>query len=124
MINDKIYQGIYDEISKYLTPGWEKLVVYLEYGNASYSFSFYVKTKEGYTKCFDLPDVSEKALDASFKEINKLVSGERNKEKDALWTNMTMIVTANGNMHTDLDYTDLSDGVYQFKKDWKKKYLK
>lgn len=124
MINDKIYQGIYDEISKYLTPGWEKIVVYLEYGNASYSFSFYVKTKAGYIKCFELPDVSEKALDASFKKINKLVSGERNKEKDALWTNMTMIVTANGDMHADLDYTDLSDGIYQFKKEWKKKYLK
>lgn len=124
MINEKIYQGIYDELSKYLASGWEKLVVYLEYGNASYSFSFYVKTKEGYVKCYDLPDVSEKALDSSFKKIDKLVSKERNKDKDELWSNMTMIVTTSGDMHADLDYTDLSEGTYQFKKDWKKKYLK
>lgn len=124
MINEKIYQGIYDELSKYLASGWEKLVVYLEYGNASYSFSFYVKTKEGYVKCYDLPDVSEKVLDSSFKKIDKLVSKERNKDKDELWSNMTMIVTTSGDMHADLDYTDLSEGTYQFKKDWKKKYLK
>ena len=124
MINEKIYQGIYDELSKYLIFGWEKLVIYLEYGNASYSFSFYVKTKEGYVKCYDLPDVSEKALGASFKKIDKMVSKERNKDKDALWSNMTMIVTEAGDMHADLDYTDLSEGTYQFKKAWKNKYLK
>lgn len=123
MINEKIYQGIYDELSKYLTSGWEKLVVYLEYGNASYSFSFYVKNKEGYVKCYDLPEAPEKALDASFKKIDMLVSKERSKDKDALWTNMTMIVTSTGDMHTDIDYTDLSEGTYQFKKAWKKKYL-
>ena len=122
MINEKIYQGIYDELSKYLTSGWKKLVVYLEYGNASYSFSFLVKNKEGYVKCYDLPEVTEKALDASFKKIDGLLSKERDIGK-APWTNMTMIVDKNGNMHTDLDYTDLSQGTYQFKKSWKKKYL-
>lgn len=123
MINEKIYQGIYDELSKYLAFKWEKLVVYLEYGNASYSFSFYVKTQEGYVKCYDLPDVSEKALEDSFKAIDKLVSKERNKGEGEIWSNMTMIVTAAGGMHADLDYTDLSEGTYQFKKAWKKKYL-
>ena len=124
MINEKIYQGIYDELSKYLASGWEKLIVYLEYGNASYSFSFYVKTKEGYVKCFDIPNISEKALDASFKKIDKLVSKERTKDKKTLWSNMTMVVTSKGDMHADLDYTDLSEGTYKFKKAWKTKYLK
>ncbi len=124
MINEKIYQEIFDELSKYLTSGWEKLVVYLEYGNASYSFSFYVKIGGSFVKCFDLPQVTEKELDGSFKKIDKIVSKERSKEKSALWTNLTMIVSSSGDMHTDLDYTDLSEGTYQFKKNWKSKYLK
>ena len=45
MMNEKIYQSIYDELDKYLITGWDKLVVYLEYGKASYSFSFFLKTK-------------------------------------------------------------------------------
>ena len=122
MINEKVYQGIYDELSKYLTKGWEKMVVYLEYGNASYTFSFFVKDKEGYTKCFDLPGLKEKDLDASFKKIDALVSKERNKEKQP-WSNMTMIIGKDGDMHSDFDYTDLSEGTYQYKKNWKKKYL-
>ena len=121
-MNEKVYQGIYDELSKYLVPGWEKLVVYLEYGNASYTFSFFIKEKEVYTKCFDLPKVQEKDLDASFKKIDMLVSKERNKDKQP-WSNMTMIVGKDGDMHTDFDYTDLSEGTYQYKKNWKKKYL-
>lgn len=124
MINEKVYQEVYDELNQYLIPGWEELIVYLEYGNASYSFSFYIKTDGGYVKCYDLPDILESALADSFKKIDRLVSEERSKEKNDLWTNMTMMVTKTGDMHADFDYTDLSEGTYQFKKDWKKKYLK
>lgn len=122
MMNETVYQNIYEELSKYLMPGWEKLVVYLEYGNASYSFSFFVKNGKDYLKCYDLQGVSEDKLAKSFKKIDNLISKERGKRKD-VWTNMTMIVDNEGNMHTDYDYTDLSEGTYQFKKNWKKKYL-
>lgn len=48
---------------------------------------------------------------------------ERDKIKGELWSNMTMVIDSDGNMHTDFDYTDLSSGTYQYKKAWKKKYL-
>ena len=124
MINDKIYQAIFDELSKYLTSDWNKLIVYLEYGNASYSFAFYINTGDKYIKCYDIPGISEKELAKSFSIIDKLVSKERAKEKNKLWTNMTMAVTKDGKMHTDFDYTNLSEGTYQFKKNWKAKYLR
>ena len=122
MINDKIFQKIYDELDKYLIAGWEKLVVYLEYGKASYSFSFYIKVKDKYIKCYDLPNTSEDDLASSFALINKVLEKERNND-NKLWTNMTLIIEKNGKMHADMDYTDLADGTYQYKKDWKKKYL-
>lgn len=122
MISEKIYQSIYDELDKYLITGWDKLIVYLEYGKASYSFSFYVKTDGKYIKCYDLPEVSEDDIAASFKKIDKLVAKGRKKSKDE-WSNMTVIIEKTGKMHADLDYTDLSEGTYQFKKSWKKKYL-
>lgn len=122
MINEKIYQSIYDELDKYLVPGWDKLIVYLEYGKASYSFSFYVKVNGQFVKCYDLPDIDENALAASFKKIDGLLENERKKDSDP-WSNMTITIEKTGRMHADLDYTDLSEGTYQFKKDWKKKYL-
>ena len=124
MIEKKTYQKIYDELYMYLTSDWEKLIVYLEYGEGSYTYSFYEKTKFGYINGYDLPAVSERAIDNSFKKIDKLVLKERENDKDDQWTNMTMVVTKTGDMHTDFDYTDLSEGKYQFKKKWKKKYLK
>ena len=122
MMNEKIYQNMYDELDKYLVSGWEKLVVYLEYGKASYSFSFFVKVKDKYVKCYDLPGVSDDDLAESFKKIDKFMDKERKKNKDE-WSNMTFIVEKSGKMHADLDYTDLSEGTYQYKKNWKKKYL-
>lgn len=122
MITKKIYQNIYDELDKYLVPGWDKLIVYLEYGKASYSFSFYVKADGKFVKCYDIPNVSEEELAESFKKIDQVLDNERKKSKDE-WSNMTVIIDKSGNMHADLDYTDLSEGTYQFKKNWKKKYL-
>ena len=123
MISSSVYQAIYDELNKYLLPDWEKLIVYLEYGEASYSFSFYVKTSAGYCKCFDLPGVSENELLDSFSAIDQFVSSERMKNGDDLWSNMTMVVNSSGDMKVDFDYTDLSVGAYQYSNEWKEKYL-
>ena len=122
MINAKVYQQIYDELSRYMVPEASKLVVYLEYGEASYSFSFFEKINDVYVKCYDLEGVSDDMLADSFSEIDEIVSKERCSGKQP-WTNMTMIVDKDGNMHADFDYTDLSGGTYQYKKNWKKKYL-
>lgn len=123
MMNDKIYQLIFDEISNFLPANWTKLVMYLEYGEESYLYSFYVKTDGKYVKCYDL-DVSKKNICDAFSRIDDEVFKERSKlDKDKRWTNMTMVVDDGGNMKADFDYTDLSNGNYQYKKAWKKKYL-
>ena len=123
MMNDKIYQLIFDEISNFLPDEWTKLVIYLEYGEESYLYSFYVKIGDKYVKCYDL-DVSEKDICDAFSRIDDEVFKERSKlDKDKRWSNMTMIVDDRGNMKTDFDYTDFSNGNYQYKKAWKKKYL-
>lgn len=122
MMNEEVYQNIYDEIDKYLSGSWEKLVVYLEYGSDSYLFSFYIRMEGKYLKCYDLPNVSDDELAVSFRKIDKAVSKERNSLKEP-WSNMTLVVENSGKMHADMDYTDLSEGTYKFKKEWKKKYL-
>lgn len=122
MINEKIYQTIYDELDQYMYGGWDKLVAYFEYGKASYSFSFYVKLNGTYTKCYDLDGVSESDLTDSFAKLDKSISVDRSKEQEP-WTNMTLVVNKDGKMHADFDYTDLSGGTFQFRKNWKKKYL-
>jgi len=40
MVDNSIYQYMFDEISKYLLNDWERAVVYLEYGQNSYSITF------------------------------------------------------------------------------------
>lgn len=123
MMDNKIFQLIFDELSKYLPNGWDKLIAYLEHGEDSYSYSFYIKKNKEYIKCFDLESVSENALMKSFSKIEKAVSKERNKLSSDKWSNMTMVVESNGKMKTFYDYTDLSKGTYSYKKEWKKRFL-
>ncbi len=121
-MNGKVFQKIYDEIDRFLPEKWDKLVIYLEYMEGGYSFSFFVKQGKEYVKCYDLPGLNEDALMKSFEKIDKVLNKERKSEKES-WTNMTMLVKPDGDMHTDFDYTDLSEGSYKYKKEWKAKYL-
>ena len=123
MINDRVYQTILDEISKYLPIDWSKLVVYLEYGESSYSVSFYVKESENYIKCYDLNGISDEDLYQSFKKINNDIAVQRDMIVGEKWSNMTMVVERSGKMNVDFDYTDLTESAYQYSKEWKKKYL-
>ena len=121
-MNNEVYQEIFNEFAKFLPYGWEKLIVYLEYAMDSYTFSFYVFINGQYVKCYDLPGIDEEELIASYRRIDGVISGIRNKEVGE-WTNMTMIVDKEGKMKTEFDYTDLLEDGYQYKKNWKKKYL-
>ena len=119
MMNEAIFQQICNELSQYLLPGLSRLVIYLEYGEGSYCFSFYEKISEKYVKCYDLPGVTDDSLVASFDRINDIVAGVR---RDG-WTSMTMVVDAEGRMHADFDYTEASEDEYLSREAWKRKYL-
>lgn len=122
MINNKIYQRIFDEISQYLISGWKKLIAYFEYGHDSYSFEFFEYVDGKYIKCFEIPEIDEDELLSSFEILNETIEPERNKLKKK-WSNMTFIVDSKGKMKTDFDYTDLSENSYEYKKAWKQKYM-
>lgn len=124
MMQKKTFQTIFNEVSKCLPEEWNKLVVYLEYGEDAYTYAFYVQINGKYVNGFDIPGASEKKIADCFKKIDMTVLKDRKASKDELWTNMTMIVGATGTMHTDFDYTDLTEGAYKYKKQWKAKYLR
>lgn len=121
MINKEIYQQIFDKIELFVPTNWEKIIIYLEYGEASYSFSFFYNDGAKYIKCYDIPSISEDKLYEAFKELNTIVSAER--IKGDLWSNMTMVVDRESNIKAYFDYTDFSSGNFEYMEKWKKKYL-
>ena len=123
MLNDQIYQQIFDLLSELLPTVWEKIVFYLEYGEASYSAALYVKIDGSYIDGVDLPGVYEDQVFEAFDAIDELVLPEREAIQESLWTNMTMCVDNTGHMRTDFDYSELSESGYKYQENWKKKYL-
>lgn len=120
-MDNKIYQQVFDEIDSLIPCAYEKLIIYIEVGTASYSVSFYVGSESKYVKCFDLPGASEEAMLKTLDRIGNIVFTERAHAAET-WTNMTIVVNGTS-FDTDFDYTDLSIGSYQYKKEWRKKYL-
>lgn len=121
MINDTIYLKIFNIIKPLLPDEWEKLVVYIGYGNESYNMSFYVGVNGKMIKCFDLPDADQKDILLAYSEINKIVSVERDKEADK-WSSMTLVVVGD-DFHADFDYSEIPIGDIDYKKEWEKKYI-
>lgn len=119
------YQELFTLIQPYLPTGWTKVVLYSEYGEASYSIEFFVRMPDGvYTKCFDIPGIDEEALLDTFDEMNEIYIDQRNDlPKTSIWTNCTITVESTGKMGADFDYTDLAEGSYEYKQAWKAKYL-
>lgn len=72
MMNEKVYQTVFNTIAPLLPEDWDKLVVYLEYGEDSYSFSFFYSDGKKYVKCFDIPTISEETLFSAFKKKIRL----------------------------------------------------
>ena len=120
LLLDTDFQKIFNELEVLLPRDWEKLVAYFEYGEASYLFYFYVLQGGKYIKCYDLLNASEDSIADIFREIDKILF---KAQKNQGWSNLTMVVDKEGNMHSDFDYSDLSEGAYEYHKEWKKKYL-
>lgn len=119
------FQKIFNEIEPVLPNGWKKLILYVGYALGRYSIKYYTANADGkYVDCFK-QDVSKSQLIKIFMNINKLVEPMRETaDSNERWNVMTMIVTSDGQMRSEFDYTDISENMISYEQEWKNKYLK
>ena len=125
MMNDKIYQDIYNLLSSVLPNKWDKLVFYIEYVDNSYQMKFFTKAgKSKYVDCFQTVK-NTKQLFLVFNSIHQVVFPERDKlPKKYKWTVLTYVLTHDGTFSTYFDYSDHHKNMIGWENDWMKKYLK
>lgn len=125
-MDNKIFQKIFDILQPVLPNGWKKMVLFVGYTAGSYTMKYYTCDNQGrFTDCFSQSVINRTQLIKLFMSIDKAVSPERKKlnEKNK-WSVLTMIVTDDGKMKTDFDYTDISDNAIAYEQSWKEKYIK
>lgn len=125
MMDELMYQNIFDIIESMLPNGWNKVVLYANYSEGSYSIKFYVKNADNqYKDCYSLEGVSKAGLIKVFMSIDKIISPERkkltNKEK---WSVMTLVVNRKGTFKAEYEYENISDNLFEYESAWKTKYL-
>ena len=125
-MSEEIFQRVFDLIQPVLPNEWEKMVLFVGYTAGSYTMKFYTSDKKGvFTDCFSQKEANKTQLIKTFMSINKTLSASRKElaDKDR-WTVMTMIVSAEGKMKAEFDYTDISENLIAYEQAWKEKYLK
>lgn len=120
-MDDKLYQQIFNIISKFLPRRWEKIACYFRYKYSSYSFKFYVKEKDScYKQCYDYK-IDEVELGKAFEQIFDLLSGKNVKTTIVL----TLLVNRQGEIKAEYDYDNeiIDKSWYKYEQAWVKKFL-
>lgn len=125
-MNNDIFQNVFDILQPALPEGWKKMVLFVGYTTESYTMKYYTSDARGeYTDCFSQKGVNKVQLIKLFMSIDKIVGSERKKlDEKSKWSIMTMIVSADGNMKTEFDYSDISENAIAYEQSWKEKYIK
>ena len=124
-MNTVVFQNTFDLLLDCLPADWNRLIFFSFYTNGSYSMKYYTKNENSeWIDCFSQKDVTRSDLIKLFIKIDNVLSEERNHLTDKeRWTVFTMIVDSNGKMTSEFDYTDISDRVIEYEREWEKKYL-
>lgn len=125
-MNNEIFQEVFDILQPVLPEGWEKMVLFVGYTTGSYTMKYYTSDNSGkYTDCFSPKGINKAQLIKLFMNIDKVVSSERKKmDEKSRWSVMTMLVSSEGSMQTEFDYSDISENVIAYEQKWKEKYIK
>ncbi|MDR1978125.1 MAG: antitoxin YezG family protein [Synergistaceae bacterium] len=122
-----IFQAIADALQAGLPADWNKICVYIELGDSYYEVTYYCFI-DGMTEpiqCYKLPElynITEEQIDSVASGIAAILKEARAKSDDK-WSVATYVLTLDGKFKIDYDYTDLSGGSYNYKKQWKSQYL-
>lgn len=106
---------IVDILSTVLPDEWERVVLYGELDESSYEFFFYVKVKNNYIYCYNLPYTTEKVIDEVFGALYAVCI----RHKEAPWTYFTLSLDNTGLFDLHFNY---DDAIFD-RSEWKKKYL-
>lgn len=119
------YEKLFGELMNVVPAEWDRIVLYVEYTAASYSFKYFVKVGNKYIDCFDLKGVSEELLIEKFMKFDEIIRPSRAElSGENKWSVMTIIFQNDGNFNAEFDYTDISENSVEYFQKWKAKYLK
>lgn len=107
---------------------WYKVILYAEILENSYDISFYcfIDGIKEPVQCYNLEKygIKEVEIDQAFEKINEVLkSFWKEAEGKDKWTNCTFTLFDDGKFNFNLDNTDLINYCYEYREQWKQKYI-
>lgn len=129
---NKVFEDVAKTLQPILPKGWNKVCLYAEITEKSYEILFYcfINGKIKPIQCYNLSEeyqIEEDDIDVVFQKVNDILKSIWLKLKESdkeTWSNYTLVFESTGKFSEYYDYSDLSEGSYEYKKIWKDKYLK
>lgn len=123
MVNSRIFQIIFDELSKYLSPSWEKLIVCNSLSPDCPYGVFFIEQDGEYVKCDNLQYASQEEIENSLNTIHDILSGAIQEDVNDERTVFTMVVEPDGHMNAFFDYCKAKEQQEWLSNGWTQKYL-
>lgn len=125
-MDNEVFQDIFNILQPVLPKDWKKLVLFVGYTSGSYTMKYYTLDCKGiYTDCYSQNDINKIQLIKLFMNIDKVVSVKRKQlDEKNRWSVLTMIVSNDGIMKTEFDYSNISESAIAYEQKWKEKYIK
>jgi len=125
---EEIFSELANILQTVVPKKWYKVILYAEISENGYDISFYcfISGKKEALQCYNLEryGITERAVDGAFEKIYTVLKPFwQESEKTNKWTNCTFSLTHDGKFDLDLDYTDLMDNSYEYREQWKAKYI-
>lgn len=124
---EKLFNSLAEILQTLLPENWKIVHLYSEISQNSYDTSFYCKIKGScnYIHCYSFEElgISEKAVDDAVEKLSEVLKTFWTNSKDK-WTNCTFSLYSEGDFNFDIDYTDLTNCTFEYRENWKAKYLK
>lgn len=128
---DKSFEKIANCLQSVLPAKWNKVCLYAEISEKSYEIFYYcfINGVSRPVQCYDLTEdyqIEEEQIDNVFENINAILKPvwlALKKSGEDVWTNYTLIFESTGRFWEYFDYTNLENGAYEYKIQWKEKYL-
>ncbi len=121
---DISYQNIFDIVRPSLPENWTRIVFFFAFMPDTCEIMYFVQLNSmEYVDCFHLDQDREELVSKLSRLYKEVQYGMKEITAEKIYSVITVVIDADGNMHADFDYTDITENFDSYYKSWMNQYI-
>ena len=121
---DISYQNIFDIVRPSLPENWTRIVFFFAFMLDTCEIMYFVQLNSmEYVDCFHLNQDREELVSKLSRLYKEVQYGMKEITAEKIYSVITVVIDADGNMHADFDYTDITENFDSYYNSWMNQYI-